>query len=301
MNWDDLKYFLAVCRMGSIRAAAAELNVNHATVSRRINNFEASLGQRLFERSAKGYTRTKIADEIYQESSHLEERLSTVARQIAGKDNSLSGDIRITLPDLFARGLLMPAIAEFCKQYPLIHIEIIDSARLFNLANREADVAFRVCEQPPEYLIAKQLAVMHRSCYMARKLLPELEQESWLEQQNWIGWNDKMRRPVGKIAREYPRFDSKHKITSAVLQAEACKNGMGIAVLPCFYGDLEPELVRVPPYSSEAKYNFWLVYHPDLRKNAKIQTFVSFMIEQMQVQKPLIEGEKPMPVNLPLL
>ncbi|WDE11952.1 LysR family transcriptional regulator [Thalassomonas haliotis] len=129
MNWDDLKYFLAVCRMGSIRAAAAELNVNHATVSRRINNFEASLGQRLFERSAKGYIRTKIADEIYRESSHLEERLSTVSRQVAGKDNSLCGDIRITLPELFARGLLMPGIAEFCKLYPLIHIEIIDSAR----------------------------------------------------------------------------------------------------------------------------------------------------------------------------
>ncbi|WDE05333.1 LysR family transcriptional regulator [Thalassomonas viridans] len=297
MNWDDLKYFLAVCRMGSIRAAAAELKVSHATVSRRINNFEASLGQRLFERSAKGYTRTKIADEIYLESSHLEERLSTVARQLAGKDNSLSGDIRITFPDLFARDLLMPAVAEFCRQYPLIHIEIIDSTRMFNLANREADVAFRICDQPPEYLVGKKLAVMHRSCYMARKLLPELEQEGWLERQNWIGWSDKMRRPVGKIAREYPKFASRHKMTSGMVQAEACKNGMGISILPCFYGDSESELVRVPPYTTEGKFNFWLVYHPDLRKNAKIQIFVNFMVDYLLKLKPLIQGETPMPLN----
>ena len=286
--------------MGSVRAAAAELKVNHATVSRRINNFEASLGQRLFERSAKGYIRTQIADEIYQESSHLEERLSTVARQLAGKDNTYCGDIRITLPDLLARELMMPAIAEFCRQYPLIHIEIIDSSRVFNLAKREADVAFRICDQPPEYLIGKKLAVMHRSCYMARKLLPELEREGWLEQQNWIGWSDKMRRPVGKIAREYPRFDSRHKITSGMLQAEACKNGMGISILPCFYADCDPELVRVPPYTTEGKHNFWLVYHPDLRKNAKIQTFVRFMLEHMQTMKPLIEGEKPQPFDMAL-
>ena len=63
MNWDDMKYFLAVCRAGSIRAAAKLLDVNHATVSRRINSFEASLNLRLFERTAKGYERTAAGEE----------------------------------------------------------------------------------------------------------------------------------------------------------------------------------------------------------------------------------------------
>ncbi len=291
LNWDDLKYFLAVCRNGSIRAAAEDLKVNHATVSRRINSFESSLGQRLFERTSKGYVRTRAGDEILEEASHLEERLSTVTRRVAGKDKSLSGDIRITLPDLFAHDLLMPALADFCRLYPLIELEIMDSTKVFNLANREADVALRICETPPDYLIGRKIATLHRACYMAKTLLPQLDDENWLAQQNWIGWTDKLRKPIGKIAKEYPRFISKHKIVSSSLQSQACKNGLGIAILPCFTADIDPSLVRIPPYSSEGKWDLWLLSHPDLRKNAKIQTFVRFISKHLLAQRALLEGE----------
>lgn len=290
-NWDDLKYFLAVSRHGSIRAAAKELQVNHATVSRRINSFEEAMGERLFERSAKGYVKTRAGEEILVEASYLEERLNTVARRVAGKDSSLSGDIRITLPDILAHDLLMPALAEFCQRNPLIELEIMDSTKVFNLANREADVALRICEQPPDYLIGRKLATLHRSCYMSKKLLPMLDEDGWLEQQNWLGWTDKLRKPVGKIAREYPRFTSKHKIVNSTLQTQACKNGLGIGILPCFIADIDPELVRIPPYTSEGKYDLWILSHPGLRKNAKIQTFVRFITEHLIAQRALLEGE----------
>lgn len=293
LNWDDLKFFLMVCRTGSIRAAAVGLKVNHATVSRRIKSFEACLGQRLFERTPQGYVRTPVGDEIYEEASHLEERLNSVERRVIGKDNTLFGEIRITLPDIFAQQLLMPFFGEFCLLYPEIELEIFDSTKVFNLANREADVAFRVCNEPPEYLIGRKLPVIHRACYMPRKSLAKLEDESWLIEQNWIGWTDKLRKPIGKIAKEYPRFKSKHKIISASLQAQACKNGMGIAILPCFMADTDPELVRIPPYTSEEKYDLWLLNHPDLRNNAKIQTFVRFMTKKLQKNRALIEGEIP--------
>ncbi len=292
MNWDDLKYFLAVSRAGSVRAAAIKLEVNHATVSRRINTFEASLGERLFERSAKGYLLTALGESIIQEAVHLEERLSAIERRVEGKNNKQSGEIRITMPDLLIPDLLMAALAEFCQLYPLIDIEIIDSAEVLNLANREADVAFRVCSEPPEYLIGRKLAVIHRACYMAKSLLPMLEVDGWLAQQNWIGWTGKLRRPIGKIAREYPRFDSKHKIMSGFLQAKACQHGMGIAILPCLFADNAPELVRVPPYTSEAKYDLWILHHPDLRNNTKIQTFVRFMTKHIMNKRALIEGEQ---------
>jgi DNA-binding transcriptional LysR family regulator len=293
LNWDDLKFFLMVCRVGSIRAAAVNLKVNHATVSRRIKSFEASLGQRLFERTPQGYIKTPIGEEIYEEASHLEERLNCVERRVIGKDNTLFGEIRVTLPDIFAQKLLMPFFGEFCQLYPEIELEIFDSTKVFNLANREADIAFRLCHEPPEYLIGRKLAVIHRACYMAKKSLPKLEDENWLAQQNWIGWTDKFRRPVGKLAREYPKFRSKHKIVSAALQAQACINEMGISILPCFIADIDPELVRVPPYTSEGKYDLWVLNHPDLRNNAKIQTFVRFMTQKIQQSRALIEGETP--------
>ncbi len=290
LNWDDLKFFLAVSRAGSVRAAAEELKVNHATVSRRINNFESSLGQRLFERTSQGYIRTRLGDEIFNEAAYLEERLSNVERRIIGNDEALSGEIRVTMPELVAEDLLLEGCALFCKKYPQVELDLVDSIKLLNLANREADVAFRIVKEPPEYLIGRKLAVLHRACYMTKNNLPLLKTEGWLEQQNWIGWNDKQRKPIGKIAKEYPRFSSKHKIATAKLQAVATREGMGIGVLPCFVGDKDSELVRIPPYTSEAKYDLWILSHPDLRKNAKIQTFVRFMTEYVQEKKDLLEG-----------
>jgi len=298
LNWDNLKYFLVVCNAGSIRLAAQELDVNHATVSRRIKSFEKSLGEQLFERTPKGYVRTKLGDEIFHEAAHLQDRLNSVERRVAGKDETLSGEIRVTLPDLLAQNLLMPGFAGFCALYPEIQLEIIDSTKVFNLANREADVAFRLCDEPDDYLVGRRLATIHRACYMSRKLLSKLKEEGWLESQSWLGWSTKLRRPIGKIAREYPCFSSKHKIISGTLQAHACMNGMGIAILPCFWADKHPQLVRIPPYTTEAKYNLWILNHPDLRGNVKIQTFVRFMTKHVQNQLAMINGEEFDPNNL---
>lgn len=291
MNWDDLKYFLTVCRFGSIRGAAQELGVNHATVSRRINSFEESLGIRLFDRSAKGYECTAVGTEIYQEAVQLERTLKTVERRIAGKDTAMMGEIRVTLHDVLAEKLLMPHFAEFCQIYPDIELQILDSDRPFNLTNREADVAIRFCDEPPEHLVGRKLASMHRACYIAKRLAPKLKEPGWIDQQCWIGWNEKLRRPIGRIARAYPKFKSKHKILKAALQIEACKHGMGIGILPCFAADVEPELVRIAPYISAPRLDIWILSHPDLRQNLKIKTFIRFVTEAIKEKRPLIEGE----------
>lgn len=291
LNWDDLKFFLAVCRTGSVRAAAQLLGVNHATVSRRINSFELSLGQRLFDRSAKGYVRTKLGDEIFNEASYLEDRLNTVERKIAGKDENLAGDIRITMPDLLAQKLFMPAIAEFCRLYPAVELDFAMTNEPLNLANREADVAIRVCSDPPEYLIGRKLAEMHRAPYVAKSSCPKVIDSDFEARFNWIGWTDKVRRPVGKLARDYPRFSSKHKLGDTFLQAQFCALGMGVSILPCFVGDPDPALVRIPPYSTDTRHDIWILSHPDLRKNAKIQAFVRHITEFSESVKPLIEGQ----------
>lgn len=290
MNWDDLKYFLAVARHGSVRAAAKSLDVNHATVSRRIRQFEEQLGYRLFERSGNGYQKTMLANEIYSEAVHLEERLNTISRKVAGKNKEFSGDIRITLPESIAKELLMSDFAEFSELHKNIELEIMESNRQFNLSNREADVAIRICKEPPEYLIGRKLANLHRACYIAKHKQSELEHDDWVSNNNWLSWSDKLRRPAGQIAQEYPRFGTRHKIMDASLQKEACKAGMGIGIIPCFMADTDPGLIRIPPFTSEHKHDLWLLYHPDLRKSAKIQSFVQFIYEKLEQKRPLLEG-----------
>lgn len=291
MNWDDLKYFLAVARAGSVRGAAKDLDVNHATVSRRIRHFEEQLGQRLFERSGHGYEKTLIGEEIYAEAMHLEERLNSVSRKVAAKDPRLTGDIRITMPETIAEELLMDDLDEFARLHPGISLELISSARPFNLANREADVAFRITKTPPEHLIGRKVASLHRACYYSAAHADDIDKPDWEKIGRWISWTDKARRPIGKIARDYPKFKARHKMLSANMQKEACKRGMGVGILLCYMADNDPDLVRIPPYTTEHKYDLWMLYHPDLRASAKIQTFVQFIQNTLAEKRPLLEGE----------
>jgi len=292
MNWDDLKYFLAVSRHGSVRGAAQALDVNHATVSRRIRHFEESLGSRLFERTNTGYEKTLFAEEIYREALHLEERLNTVSRKVDGKNKALKGDIRITLPEGLTQELFIDDFADFSRLHDGIEIEIMDSLRPFNLSNREADIAIRICKEPPDHLVGRKLANIHRACYYSVAHKEDLNDPDFVKKTNWISWNDKYRRPIGQIAKEYPKFKPRHKIMSAELQKSACIAGMGVGILHCYFGDADPALMRIPPYTSEHKYDLWLLYHPDLRTSTKIQTFIQFIYKRMEDHRPLIEGER---------
>ncbi|MCJ8314462.1 MAG: LysR family transcriptional regulator [Saccharospirillaceae bacterium] len=292
MNWDDLKYFLAVAREGSVRAAAKKLEVNHATVSRRIKHFEEALGEQLFDRTQGGYQKTLVAEEIYQEALHLEERMYNVSRKIASNDQTLKGDIRLTVPEGFVETLLIKGLAQFCDTHKQINLEILSSTRTLNLTNREADVAIRICKNPPEHLVGKKIAVMHRAVYIAKTLEDKIHDEDFLKTQNWLGFSSKARKPIGLIAKEYPRFNSRHYFLDIHLQIAAVKNQMGVGIIPCFAADNDPDLVRLPPYISEPKYDIWLLYHPDLRKSKKIQTFVQFLYEQFKELRPLIGGER---------
>ena len=294
INWEDLKYFLAVCRAGSIRGAANSLDVNHATVSRRISSFEKSLDVRLFERTQKGYIPTPAAEGILMEANHLEERLNSIDRKLLGKNNALEGEIRVTIADTLSQELFIDEFALFAKTYPNIDLEIIESTRTFNLINREADVAIRVGDSPPGYLVGTKLADLHRAVYISHDFAEYVNDKEWLSSQSLIGWTSKMRRPGGKLLQDYPKFNSKHSMVSAILQTKACKLGMGVAVLPCFIADLDPELIRVPPYTSEKKNELWLLSHPDLRSNKKIQTFLTFIKTQMRKKLALMQGEFPL-------
>ena len=113
MNWDDLKFFLAVCREQNIRAAAIYLKCNHATVSRRIKKFEEQFDQLLFDRTGKGYQLTRLGEEVLEQASLLEVSLNNLSRKTVAKDRQLKGGIKITMPELFAENLLMPHFTEF--------------------------------------------------------------------------------------------------------------------------------------------------------------------------------------------
>ncbi len=291
MNWEDLRYFLAVCRAGSMRGAAKELKVNHSTVSRHIDSFEEAIGKRLFKRNASGYQCTREGQEIFEYAEGLENKLFSIERYISAKDETMSGIIRVTAVGFVAEELLMPMFARFCELYEDIELEINGSNKPLSLSNRQSDIAFRLCNSPPEHLIGQKLCAVHETAYVSKRFAKQVIDKNWRQSFNWVGWNDKKLTPRNRVTDVYSEFSSKHKIEDIYLQIQACRQGLGAIVLPCFIGDRNPGLIRVPPYASFELLDLWILHHPDMRGNPKLQAFSKFMKGEIKQVKDLVSGE----------
>src|SRR5438874_9784966 len=144
IDWDDVRYFLAVARGGSVRAAAERLEVNHSTVLRRIAQLEERLGAQMFEKLPSGYQLTAAGEEVLEFAEQMEASSHQLETRVFGRDQSVRGLLRVTLPPPLATHLLMPDFADFARLHPDIEMEVQSSGELANLTNREADVAIRV-------------------------------------------------------------------------------------------------------------------------------------------------------------
>jgi DNA-binding transcriptional LysR family regulator len=125
--WDDVRYFLAAARGGSVRAAAKSLGVNHATVLRRIAQLEEHLGAQMFEKLPSGYRLTVAGEEVLEFAEQMEASSHQLETRVFGRDQSVRGLLRVTLPPFLATHLLMPDIADFARLHPEIEIEVVST------------------------------------------------------------------------------------------------------------------------------------------------------------------------------
>ncbi len=290
MDWDDLKVFMAVARAGSLRAASRVLEVNNTTVSRRIRRFEARLGARLFDRTPGGYAITAAGEEILAAARRIEAEVQGVERRLSGHDARLSGDIVFTAPDSALLRLLMPDLVAFMDLYPEVTLEIDMSLETANLSAREADVALRATTRPPDHLIGRKVARIAQAPYATPDYLAKHDLVEDPGAARWLGWHDRVALPDWVRDGPLPETPVRGRIPSDVCQLEAAKAGAGIALLPCYLGDSDPALVRVPPGRPLGSHEYWLLTHRDLLATARLRTFWDYLLEVMKRRQPLIEG-----------
>jgi len=291
MDWDDIRYFLTVSRTGSIRSAALKLEVNHSTVSRRINQLEKKMGVRLFDKLPSGYIITPAGEEIIEFATQIEEQTHAMERKIYGRDTELSGNLRVTLTAALSTNLLMHDLQKFSKQYPGINLELVISDEEFSLSKREADVAIRVTNgNPPEHLIGRQLLTFAKCTYASVEYLSQHDIINDPASANWVGWDDDNPFPQWIKNSEFPKSSIKHQVNHILSQLAAAKAGLGISILPCFMGDVEPTLQRVPGATINPGRDIWLLTHRDLRQTARVRVFTEFMADAIRAHADLLEG-----------
>lgn len=291
-NWDDLRFFLAIAREGSLSGAARNLRVNHSTVFRRIGAFEERLGVRLFERLPGGYVLTPAGEKMHEAAVKIEEEVAAIGRKLRGQDLRLKGSLRITTIDMLALWLLPRHLTRFRQDYPGIELEVSVSNAALNLTKREADIALRIDNKPPASLVGRRVARLVFAVYGARDYRHRRPEKA-LETHDWIGFDAEHGALARRFAEFLPEVKPAYRVNSVAAAVAATMAGMGLAPLPCAIADREAKLERVCDLPDSFTLELWLLTHEDLRRTARIRAFMDFMAEALAGETELLEGQKP--------
>ena len=279
-----------MAREGSVRAAAQRLGVNHTTVLRRIAQLEESLGAQMFEKLPTGYRLTDAGEEILEFADQMQASSRQLETRVLGRDQSVRGLLRVTLPSPLAGHLLMPDFAEFARLHPEIEMEILPSGELANLTNREADVAIRVVydrKTLPPNLHGLKGAEVFGGIYISADRLA-----AWRAggpEPRWIAISG---HGVPDWAREgeVRATGAAFRTTDFEAQIAAVRQGIGITTLPCFVGDADPILARVPDTNLHLYGTVWLLTQGETRKSKRVRLFTEFMSKRLSAYTPLLKG-----------
>jgi DNA-binding transcriptional LysR family regulator len=297
--WDDFRLVRAVAQARSLAGAATSLGVNPSTVFRRLGEVEERLGAKLFDRHRTGYALTPAGEEMAGLADRFDEQVSAFRLRLAGQSVKPSGELRVTLSESLLAYLMSPVLANFRKSCNDIRLDVVVTNQSLNLSKRDADVAIRATDQPPENLVGRKVALLSWAVYAPRpapgETAPTLDEA--LAASPWVALGDNyLHVQAAKFVRDrIPSDRIAFKVNSVLGVTEAVENGAGVGPCPCFAADLRPGLVRISDVQTEFGSGLWLLTHPELRHSPRVRVFMDFCAEALGRLRPLIEGLRPQP------
>lgn len=294
MNWDDLRIFLAVARAQRLSRAAAALDMDATTVSRRLRKLESALARRLFEHAATGHTLTEEGQQLLDQVERMEAEALGIAG-MGGSGTELAGTLRVSASEGFGTQIIAPRLHAFTQRFPNIQIDLIASSGFLSPSRREVDVAVMLARPRAGALVARKLTDYALGLYATPDYLaaaPPLQQPADLLGHRMTGYvADQIYAPELRYLAEIDRrLVPQVRSTSINAQAEMIARGHACGILPCFIGDAMPELRRVLRASIDIQRSFWLVVPRDLRGLPRIDRFLTWLVEEMRPLHHVMRG-----------
>ncbi len=291
MNWDDVRYALAVATAGSLAGAAKALEVDHTTVGRRVDALESALGVRLFTRTPAGYVPTGDAERLLGPMRSLEEAAHALARHATARQVLLDGKIRVTSPESFGVSYLAPLLAAYGVSHPKIEIELKPSGKVLDLGRREAEVAIRFFKSSHRDLVVRRVGAIAFGLYASTAYL---EKHPFRAGED-IGAHAILSVPepdaiesewLAKLGKR-PRVSFASTLSLALVAA--ARASAGIALLPRYLGDTEPSLRRLA-VPGEPTTAIWLTVHRDLRKTPRVRALLDYIVARLEEDAKMLGG-----------
>jgi len=271
MDWNDLRVFLAISRTGSLGAAAKQLGVSHPTVGRRLGVLEQASGQVFFRRVGQGLVLTDSGEKILNLAEQMEHSALAIERHIAGDSDQAEGLLRISSADWFASYVLSPVLIELTRRHPLIVPEVIAGHRRFDLARRDADIAFRIVPFTEPDIVQRRLTTMPYGLYTAAHLPFSPARDG--EGLGLVTMNTAQAHypDVLWLQEQFPRAKTVLTSSSRTVQARMCGLGLGVAVLPRALGDPLSSLRLLDVGEQPPGRDIWMGYHHDMRQMDRLR------------------------------
>ena len=269
MNWNDLKLFLSIAEHGTLAGAARALGHNHSTVFRRLNALEKDINTRLFDRQPSGYLLTPAGERLLELARDADQAVQKIELEIAGRDLSPTGTVRVTSAPNIAHTIIPHAIKALRTSHPGILVEVSTGDTDYDLNRREADIALRATPAPPEHLIGRRIANLDWwvCAGSGKRKIPQSAEQ--VADQPVIGADAQMMR-LSAFQWLERQFSNNIVARANDLTTMAClaRRGVGLAVLPSDqFGEGLKTCFRVPSTVGE----LWLLTHPDLRNVQRIK------------------------------
>ena len=283
LDWNDLRYFLAVARGGSTLAAGRALRVSQTTVARRIAALEESLKLPLFDRRQAGYTLTPDGEQLLACAEDVEAAAGKFSDAAAARTRDLSGTVRLTTEEIFASALLFPMLRDLHDLHPAIHIEVDTSTTVRDLGAGEADISLRSSsEDQPAGIVGRRICMDDWTLYCSRdygerKGVPRSAED--LKNHAIIGGGS------GNLWRHYQAWlrslDLEDRVavhySSSTGLLAGIRSGLGVSVLPCIVGENDPDLIRCLAPREEHGRTMWLLTHERVRHSPSVRTVIDFL------------------------
>jgi DNA-binding transcriptional LysR family regulator len=282
INWNALKVFLLVAHGKDLKEAARALQLSHSTAFRQLRALEGELETRLFERQGGVYALTDAGNALLEHARPIEGAVDHIKRAVAGRDQKLSGQVRVTAPTSFAHDFLPEYLHDFGKIHPGVSVELLVSNDELNLSSRQADVAIRVASRPAEHLVGRQVRSIPWGVY-GRQGTSHSQWPTNLDQlaaHRLIGASGTLATHRAFVWLEHRCRESiVMRSDDPIAMARLAEAGVGLAILP--HDSATSQLLHLFPFEPGGANRLWVLTHPDLERVRRIQALRTYLSDRL--------------------